>query len=134
MNATVRTHQLPCEPGTYCYGGIKYDCPGGTYGSMSKLKNKQCSGLCERGHYCPAGSVSSKELPCPAGRYGNEKGLTSSKVLRYHCIYPTRAFGGGTTHTYTRERERERKERKGVIHIHTPNTHTSLSPSSICIF
>mmetsp|Transcript_8264 Transcript_8264/g.9870 ORF Transcript_8264/g.9870 Transcript_8264/m.9870 type:complete len:365 (+) Transcript_8264:3-1097(+) len=100
-NSTVRTHQLPCVPGTYCHKGVKYDCPAGTYGLTSKLTNNQCSGLCERGHYCPKGSISSTELPCPAGRFGNSTGLTSSKcsgscLRNYRCREgSTDKFGEG---------------------------------------
>ena len=30
------------------------------------------------GHYCPAGSTSATEVPCPIGTYGDEEGLTNS--------------------------------------------------------
>ena len=30
------------------------------------------------GHYCPAGSTSATEVPCPIGTYGGEEGLTNS--------------------------------------------------------
>lgn len=34
-----------------------------------------CSGLCERGYYCPPNSTNSRQEPCPAGRYGASEGL-----------------------------------------------------------
>ena len=37
----------------------------------------KCSGKCRRGYYCPAGSTSAYERPCPQGRYGGGEGLGS---------------------------------------------------------
>merc|ERR1712196_288076 len=64
-----------CEAGSYCTDGIVYTCPAGRYGSTTKLLDNSCSGLCQKGHFCPAGSKSMTEKPCPIGRYGDEKGL-----------------------------------------------------------
>ena len=69
-----RTNQTLCEIGKYCDRGTRYNCPAGTYGSSEGLTNDQCSGLCEAGYYCPAGSTSSTandcgsvDKYCPAG-------------------------------------------------------------------
>jgi len=78
-NATVREGQLQCGEGSYCAHGIKYDCPAGAFGSSRGLSSATCSGLCERGHWCPAGSASPLERPCPVGRFGATRGLGSSK-------------------------------------------------------
>ena len=34
-----------------------------------------CDGFCSKGHFCPEGSTSSTQVPCPAGTYGGEIGL-----------------------------------------------------------
>ena len=53
-----------------------YDCPAGRYGRADRLDTSACSGACQKGHYCPPGSISRNELPCPKGRYGITEGLT----------------------------------------------------------
>jgi hypothetical protein len=78
-NHTTRWAQEGCEPGSYCVGGVKKDCPAGTFGRVARLKDAKCSGLCYAGHYCVKGSTSPTEVPCPFGRYGKTRGLTSSK-------------------------------------------------------
>lgn len=50
----------------------------------------QCSGLCEPGYYCLKNSTSSRQFPCPAGRFGNTSGLTNSYctsdcLLGHYC-------------------------------------------------
>jgi len=104
-NATVRTNQHACEPGSYCSRGTKFDCPPGTFGSRSRLATPKCSGQCNLGHYCLAGSTSPTETPCPTGRFGATKGLGSSKCSgacsrAYECRqasvdqYGKRVMGG----------------------------------------
>ena len=39
--------------------------------------NYMCSGACEPGFYCPNNSTSSTQIPCPAGRYGKDRGLAN---------------------------------------------------------
>jgi hypothetical protein len=46
--------EVPCEPGYYCTGGIKYPCPPGTFGWRYGLSTMQCSGECAPGYYCPS--------------------------------------------------------------------------------
>lgn len=60
------TSQEPCPIGTYCFAGIKYSCPPGRYGNIRLSENNSCSGLCEPGWYCPAGSSDKKQVPCGA--------------------------------------------------------------------
>ena len=48
------------------------------------------SGLCDPGFYCPAGSTSPRQIPCPAGTYGDTYGLQNSSCtaicpLGHHC-------------------------------------------------
>ena len=68
-----RSAQLPCEPGFYCLDGIRRRCPAGTIGETSHLSTANCSAECPPGYYCEEGST--RPTPCPAGRYGGEKGL-----------------------------------------------------------
>ncbi|CAM9183066.1 unnamed protein product, partial [Ectocarpus fasciculatus] len=44
------------------------------------LSDYKCSGLCEKGFYCPLNSTSGRQVPCPAGRYGATAGLADD-----HC-------------------------------------------------
>lgn len=77
-NSTTRQDQLECPIGSYCKNGIRYSCPGGRFGSETRLTSPDCSGICSKGHYCPSGSTSSKEYLCPIGRYGKDEGLSSA--------------------------------------------------------
>jgi hypothetical protein len=74
----TRSGQLICEAGFYCLGGIRRECPIGTYGNTTGLSSPLCSGPCLSGHYCPLNTKMSGGIPCPAGRYGNTAGLTDS--------------------------------------------------------
>jgi hypothetical protein len=56
--------QMTCEPGNYCAGGIKRQCPAGTFGTSTGLTTANCDGLCERGFFCPPGSTSKQQLAC----------------------------------------------------------------------
>ncbi|CAK4679914.1 unnamed protein product [Aphanomyces euteiches] len=57
LNAT-RTAQALCDVGHFCQGGIRYECPSGTYGDVRGLTVGQCSGRCAAGFFCPPGSTS----------------------------------------------------------------------------
>ena len=54
---TTRDWQLICEPGHYCEGGIKRQCPARVYGEVAGLSDKSCSGVCPPGYFCPPGTV-----------------------------------------------------------------------------
>lgn len=54
-NSVYMTHQLPCDAGNYCIGGVRSACPAGTFGQDGRLSTPACSGLCQKGFYCPAG-------------------------------------------------------------------------------
>ena len=75
----TRVDQLPCPLGSYCTEGIMRDCPAGTFGITERLHTPACSGLCQKGHYCPEGSISRTEIPCPLGYYGATDGLAGPK-------------------------------------------------------
>jgi hypothetical protein len=61
---TTRLSQLPCGPGWYCQDGIARQCPAGKYGATSLLSTTECSGDCEKGHFCPPGSTSPTQYRC----------------------------------------------------------------------
>jgi hypothetical protein len=44
-------------------------CPAGTYGATPALTSAACSGNCTAGYYCVAGSTSTTDASCPAGKY-----------------------------------------------------------------
>ncbi|KAJ8604097.1 hypothetical protein CTAYLR_001751 [Chrysophaeum taylorii] len=76
VNGTRRDSSSVCVVGTYCPGdGAAYACPGGTYGASIRLASASCSGSCEAGYWCPAGSTTSRsrlcgeELATPASVY-----------------------------------------------------------------
>ena len=65
------------EMGTFVLNGVRNHCPAGTYGDSEGLKQKNCSGLCTLGNFCPLGS----STPTP---------ITSSvrpeALHRYPCL------------------------------------------------
>jgi hypothetical protein len=63
-SALIRALQQACPRGHYCEKGIKYPCPGGTYGSSDGLSSAACSGPCPEGWYCPAGTVQPFQFSC----------------------------------------------------------------------
>eukprot|EP00939_MAST-03C_sp_MAST-3C-sp1_P003338 g3338.t1 len=63
-DASLRADIRPCEPGHFCTDGIRIACRGGLYGGVGQLEVPTCSGLCERGYYCPVASTSAREREC----------------------------------------------------------------------
>ncbi|KAF0698605.1 Aste57867_10762 [Aphanomyces stellatus] len=63
------TSQTVCDVGYFCQGGIRYQCPSGTYGTDAGLTVGQCSGWCAAGYFCPPGSTLAMAQPCPMGSY-----------------------------------------------------------------
>jgi hypothetical protein len=66
-NSTTRDREEICPQGSYCMNGKKYACPAGSYGDHVGLYNETCNGKCVHGFYCPLGSTSSRQYPCPIG-------------------------------------------------------------------
>ncbi len=62
---------VKCPKGSFCppLSGKAFLCPGGTYGDKEGLITAACSGLCEPGYICDAGSVSKTAKQCPGGYY-----------------------------------------------------------------
>ena len=71
------SNEIICKRGEYLDRKVKKCllCPAGRYGESYGLTSPLCDGLCHRGHYCPAGSTSSRQQPCGSGRYGSSLGL-----------------------------------------------------------
>lgn len=83
----LRSGETICPLGQYCIGGVNFLCPAGVYGGSNALTSSACSGTCSpgawvvsgdklvwifylfAGSYCPSGSTSATQLPCPAGSY-----------------------------------------------------------------
>ena len=63
-NANTRSRQVQCEPGYWCSGGKRYECPPGRFGATYGLSDIECSGSCKEGFYCPAASTSREENDC----------------------------------------------------------------------
>jgi hypothetical protein len=54
-----------CEPGYYCLNdGVRRQCPPGRFGSEFGISSPRCTGVCEIGYFCEAGSISSKQNEC----------------------------------------------------------------------
>ncbi|CAM5128032.1 unnamed protein product, partial [Natator depressus] len=86
---------VPCPAGHYCPPGTKhpaqYKCAAGTWSNRTSLASEEeclpcpegwfCvagarvpSGRCSPGHYCPDGTRTSTQFPCPAGTYSTRLG------------------------------------------------------------
>ena len=91
-----------CPAGYYCPAGTVFPlgCPSGTYnpvqgkdslsdcissppGYYSIANSTHVTGECDAGYYCPSGSSSSKEIPCPPRYYRTELGAGS--VSEVYC-------------------------------------------------
>jgi len=71
--ANIRSGQAQCEPGNSCNGGIRTACAAGRFQATAGAT--VCSGTCNAGFFCPAGSSVGSAQPCggadkycPAGR------------------------------------------------------------------
>jgi hypothetical protein len=56
-SSAVNTAQLPCDPGTYCVGGVSFDCPAGRWGNNATGASSICPNVCGDGYNCPARST-----------------------------------------------------------------------------
>eukprot|EP00002_Diphylleia_rotans_P010730 TRINITY_DN2129_c0_g1_i2.p1 TRINITY_DN2129_c0_g1~~TRINITY_DN2129_c0_g1_i2.p1 ORF type:complete len:5186 (-),score=657.71 TRINITY_DN2129_c0_g1_i2:603-16160(-) len=77
------SHCLPCSAGSYCdktgLSAPSGNCTRGYYcleGSNSPIpKDTRFGSICPPGHYCPPGTQSATQYPCPSGTYSNSHGL-----------------------------------------------------------
>lgn len=97
--------QTPCDSGTYQPLAEKGDClpcPAGKFCDRTEAIAEKQSGInattqgvviakeCPEGFYCPTGTKSSREFPCPVGTYSNTTGLENVTECRlcpqgYYC-------------------------------------------------
>lgn len=112
--------KIPCSAGYYCPGGTGNQissppgtysdvpqlaeakkCPAGTYGINFGMTNSTCTGKCDPGHICPAGSSVSNAIPCPEGTYCPEgSGIAITCPAGYYCEYEVAAPTPCPTGTY----------------------------------
>ena len=77
-----------CDPGHWCKDGVMRICAAGRF-SATGSSVEECDGLCDKGYFCPAGSVNKTQENCPAGRYGH-RGMKDSRckgscLAGYYC-------------------------------------------------
>ena len=72
-----------CPKGRYCPDGYTASpCPAGRYGARMGLSSEACTGLCEAGYYCPAGSASRRQVSyCPPTLTPTRPGPASAHAL-----------------------------------------------------
>ncbi|NXS38576.1 AB24G protein, partial [Pomatostomus ruficeps] len=71
---------IPCGPGSFSPGTGKAqaaDCQPCPAGHSCSGPGTQTPELCPAGHFCPPGTNSSTEQPCPRGTFGPRTGATS---------------------------------------------------------
>ena len=62
--ADTKFAELPCDPGWYCQGGLRFQCNAGFWGGEHAQTEPTCSGRCESGYYCEQGSTSPTQFEC----------------------------------------------------------------------
>ncbi|KAJ7990480.1 hypothetical protein DPEC_G00300750 [Dallia pectoralis] len=82
-------NQVPCAPGTYQDQpgqALCATCPAGFYCSASthpvtgEVTGTSTPLPCPMGHYCPPGTQSGVEFPCPVGTFGGQTGTSDKRV------------------------------------------------------
>lgn len=63
-DAVRRTAQAACEPGSFCRGGLRYECPPGRYGTAWASDRPLCDGECAAGYFCSWGSFNASQAAC----------------------------------------------------------------------
>jgi len=63
----TRSGERKCDPGYFCEGGKKIQCPPGRYGKSYGETSEFCSGYCPAGFYCPWNTTN--PIECPLGTY-----------------------------------------------------------------
>ena len=68
---SLSTTANACPAGQYSLAGLAVCslCAGGSFGAVPALTSPSCNGNCTAGYYCPPGSVSSTQIPCPTGQF-----------------------------------------------------------------
>lgn len=78
ITTTTRVAEAICEPGHWCEEGLRHLCEAGSFGEEFGLTRRNCSGSCNPGFLCEAGSVSPEERPC---------GVRHT-IIRVFFVYP----------------------------------------------
>jgi len=131
---------VPCYAGHYCPASTKYptqfDCPRGTYTAATNLiSSAECTtcpggfycsggqsrvgstsdseGLCDVGHYCPPGTRSPRQYPCPSKTYNPFHNLSDvdeclpcekGNYCETASEYPTQCPAGSYSENYGEDR------------------------------
>lgn len=73
--------QLECPAGFWCGGdGQRNRCPTGRYGNVSGLQTDSCSGTCDAGYLCPAGSTHPRVQPIVTSFNATNLGQSTGSV------------------------------------------------------
>ena len=94
VNNATRDGQLICEVGHFCVDGIKEPCPAGRYGETEGLTSPECSGVCQKGYYCPSGSVSDTQVECKDREEYCPSGSGQPSPVFFGTDNPTGGTGG----------------------------------------
>ncbi|EGD79005.1 hypothetical protein PTSG_01976 [Salpingoeca rosetta] len=73
---------LPCPGGTYnpfTGAGLEVDCIPCPSGRSCSGTGRNNTNPCEQGHYCPRGTVTSTQYPCPPGTYTDSTSLGAAE-------------------------------------------------------
>ena len=73
-------NQSMCEAGRYCIGGVAQACEAGRYGALRGMNDSMCSGECDAGYFCDAGSWSATQDMC------GYEALYCPQVLQYRGL------------------------------------------------
>ncbi len=82
-----------CGPGSYCEAGVRSECAPGRFGSDSGLSTSSCSGACEQGYYCVAGSTNATAAPCASG---SQRYCPEVRKLSFCCALVEGVFADHT--------------------------------------
>jgi len=117
------TSVAACPRGYYCLNGMKYPCPGGSFGAITRNTNQSCSGLCSAGFYCPPGSVSNTQYPCGSSSVycPTGSGRPRNVTLGYYTV-------GSTTYLYNGTNNGDLVE---LASLHTDQV--QCEPGSYCL-
>jgi len=99
-----------CTPGGYCDTTTlpaPKPCPAGRYGATSGLSSQTCTGPCDAGYVCPAGSIEKAVIPCPPGTFcPTGSGAAQICPAGYYCGAKSAAGTPCPIGTYNPDTER----------------------------
>ncbi len=112
INATdVMSQAVECPPGSFCAGGERFPCPGGTFADAPRRTAATDCLACSAGWYCPVGSAHATPCggdtvycpagcaaPVPAGPGHRTQGPAGNRVSRSPCAPGLYCPGDGLAH------------------------------------